>query len=120
KLDELAANIHEHGVLQAIRVRPMGDRLELVFGERRVRAARLAGKTLIPATVVSMTDLEVIDAQLTENSQREDIDPIEEADGYVLRIEKTGCQPKEIAAIVGRHERHVWRRVLLGKLREKG
>lgn len=90
-LSELADSIAEHGVLQPIVVRPspVGG-YTIVAGERRWRAARLAGLTEIPAIVKDLTDSEAMEIALIENLQREDLDPVEEAVGYRQFMERCG------------------------------
>ncbi|MDP6438893.1 MAG: ParB/RepB/Spo0J family partition protein, partial [Candidatus Brocadiia bacterium] len=78
-LDRLAASVREAGVLQPIVVRPKGDMYELVMGERRLRAARLAGLDRIPAVVREVPDDRLLEFALIENVQREDLNPIEKA-----------------------------------------
>lgn len=103
-LGELAESIRQHGVLQPLLVRRQGDTYELIAGERRWRAARLAGLTSVPAVVRSETDN---DAQLVlgliENLQRTDLDPIEEARGLQRLTEDFGLTHDEIAQRIGKH-----------------
>lgn len=90
-LGELASSIAEHGVLQPILVRPSptGGYL-IVAGERRWRAARMAGLTEIPAAIREITDAQAMEIALIENLQREDLDPVEEAMGYKQLMERCG------------------------------
>ena len=81
-LSELAASIKEKGVLQPITVREKDGGFELVAGERRWRAAQMAGLAEIPAVVRDLADREVMEIALIENLQREDLNPIEEAEAY--------------------------------------
>lgn len=81
-LQELADSIGAHGVLNPVLVRPAGDGYELVHGERRWRAARLAGLAQIPAEVRDLSDEEVFEIALAENLQREDLTPVEEAEAF--------------------------------------
>jgi ParB family chromosome partitioning protein len=103
-LGELADSIRQHGVLQPLLVRRRGDVYELIAGERRWRAARLAGLSSVPAVVRSDTDN---DAQLVlgliENLQRTDLDPIEEARGLKRLTEDFGLTHEEIAQRIGKH-----------------
>jgi ParB family chromosome partitioning protein len=103
-LGELAESIRQHGVLQPILVRRLSDGYELIAGERRWRAARLAGLTAVPAVVRSDTGN---DAQLVlgliENLQRTDLDPIEEARGLHRLIEEFGLTHEEVAQRLGKH-----------------
>lgn len=101
KLDELAASIREHGVVQPILVRPFGEHFELVAGERRWRAAQLAGLTTVPAMVRSLSDQQSLEIALVENLQREDLNPIEEAKAYRSMVESVGLTQDEIARRIG-------------------
>ena len=103
-LGELAESIRLHGVLQPLLVRPLADGYELIAGERRWRAARLAGLQAVPAVVRSDAGN---DAQLVlgliENLQRTDLDPIEEARGLRRLIEEFGLTHEEVANRLGKH-----------------
>jgi ParB family chromosome partitioning protein len=77
---ELAASIKEYGVVQPVLVRAVGDRFELVAGERRLRAAREAGLSHIPAIVREMSDAQALEIALVENLQREDLNPMDQAE----------------------------------------
>src|SRR3954452_25590155 len=91
-LAALSASIRAHGVLQPLVVRQVGDRFQLVAGERRLRAARAAGLGAVPVTVVDFNDQQVLEAALVENIQRADLKPIEKAQGfkeYLTRYEMT-------------------------------
>ncbi len=102
-LEELASSISQHGVLQPILVRPTPDgRYQIVAGERRWRASRLAGKTTIPVIIRSLSDLEAMTFALIENLQREDLNPIDEALGYKKLMEVTGLTQEQTAKQVGR------------------
>jgi len=78
-INELAASIREHGVLQPILVRPSGDTYEIIAGERRWRASKVAGKETIPAIVERFDDATALEIALIENLQREDLSPLDEA-----------------------------------------
>lgn len=102
-LAELAESIRQHGVLQPILVRPVpSGGYRIVAGERRWRASRLAGRTTIPAVVRNLSDLEAMTIALIENLQREDLDPIEEAEGYQKLMDASGYTQEEISKSVGR------------------
>jgi ParB/RepB/Spo0J family partition protein len=88
-LDELAASIRAHGLLQPILVRPLRKDFELVVGARRLRAAQLAGLTSIPAQVKALDDRSAREVQIIENLQRQDVHPLEEADGYNALLDST-------------------------------
>jgi ParB family chromosome partitioning protein len=103
-LGELAESIRLHGVLQPLLVRRLADGYELIAGERRWRAARLAGLTSVPAVVRSDAgNDEQLVLGLIENLQRTDLDPIEEARGFSRLIEEFGLTHEEVAQRVGKH-----------------
>lgn len=102
KLEELAASIREHGVIQPIIVRENGDMYELVAGERRWRAAKKLGHTTIPAIIKEYTDGEVMEIALIENLQREDLNPIEEAAAYKQLMEEFGLTQDELSKKIGK------------------
>lgn len=103
ELDVLAASISAHGVLQPIVVRGLanGD-YQLIAGERRVRAARQAGLIQVPAVIRDPTDEEMIELALIENLQRTDLNPLEEAMGFRVLIERFGLAHEAVANRVGR------------------
>src|SRR5213075_1404211 len=97
KLNELAQSIRANGVVQPLLVRPMDGRFELIAGERRWRAAQLAGLFRVPAIVRDVSDDKVLELALIENIQREDLNPIEEARAYKKLIEKVGLTQEVVA-----------------------
>lgn len=100
---ELADSISQHGVLQPLLVRPIfGGGYQIVAGERRWRAARMAGLSELPAMVREMNDGEVMELALIENLQREDLTPLEEARGYQTLLEKYELTQEEVAKTVGK------------------
>src|ERR1700736_1088489 len=101
-LQELVESIRQHGIIQPLIVRPMNGRHELIAGERRWRAAQEAGLTEVPVIIRSATDLEVLELSLIENLQREDLNPIEEAQGYARLAGEFGMRQEDIALKVGR------------------
>ena len=103
-LGELAESIRLHGVLQPLLVRPLGDGYELIAGERRWRAARLAGLHTVPAVVRgdASNDSQLV-LGLIENLQRTDLDPIEEARGLRRLIEEFGLTHEDVAQRLGKH-----------------
>jgi len=102
-LDELAASIREHGVMQPILVRPIdGGRFEIVAGERRWRAAQRAGLAEIPALVKAVPDQSALALALIENIQREDLNPLEQANGLQRLIDEFGMTHDAAAKAVGR------------------
>jgi len=106
-LQELASSIKEHGVLQPVLVRPVGDYYEIIAGERRWRAAEMAGLQIIPALVKEMEDIEAAEISLVENLQREDLSAIEEARAYKNLIEQYNYTQELIAARVGKSRAYV-------------
>ena len=101
-LEELAASIREHGVLQPILVTETLDGYQLVAGERRVRAARLAGLDHIPALIRQLADRDQLEIALVENVQRADLDAIEEALAYRQLVEEFGLTQERVAERVGK------------------
>jgi ParB family chromosome partitioning protein len=102
-LKELAESIKLNGVLQPIVVRRSGDRYQLILGERRLRAAKLAGKGTIPAIVREVDDAESLRHALMENLQREDLNPMEEARGYEALKDEFGLSVNDIAGMIGKN-----------------
>ena len=102
-LEELAASITENGLLQPILVREYGeDRYQIIAGERRFRASKLAGLTEIPAIVLDKDDRKAAEIALIENVQREDLNPIEEALGYKALADEYGLTQEELSFKVGK------------------
>jgi len=106
-IDELADSIAERGVLQPILLRPHGDGFEIVAGERRWRAAQRARLHTIPAIVRDIDDSTTAEIALIENVQREDLNAIEEAEGYRQLIERHGHTQDNIAKLVHKSRSHV-------------
>lgn len=102
KLAEMAASIRSKGVLQPVLIRKRGTDVTLVAGERRMRAAKLAGLTEIPAIVVGLTDQELLEVALIENLQRDDLNPVEEARAFEQLVHKFGLTHEEVAKRVGK------------------
>jgi len=107
KLDELAQSIRSTGIIQPLLVRPKGGLFELVAGERRWRAAQLAGLARIPAIVRDIPDERLLEMALVENIQRQELNPIEEALAYKRLIESLGLTQEEVAQRVGRDRTYV-------------
>jgi ParB family chromosome partitioning protein len=102
-LAELAASIRAQGVMQPILARPLpGGRFEIIAGERRWRAARMAGLTTVPALVKDIPDSQALAAALIENIQREDLNPLEEAAGIQRLVQEFGLTHQAIAETLGR------------------
>src|SRR3989440_2549908 len=102
KLEELAQSIRTTGIIQPLLVRPSGGLFELVAGERRWRAAQLAGLARVPAIVRDIPDDKLLELALIENIQREELNPIEEANAYKKLIESLGLTQEQVADRVGR------------------
>jgi ParB family chromosome partitioning protein len=106
-IDELADSIAERGVLQPILLRPHGDGYEIIAGERRWRAAQRARLHSIPAIVRDVDDASAAEIALIENIQREDLNAIEEAEGYKQLIDNHGHNPDDIGRLVHKSRSHV-------------
>lgn len=102
-LSDLAQSISQHGLLQPLLVRPLPiGGYQIVAGERRYRACRMAGLTEVPVTIRELSDTETMELALIENIQREDLSPIEEALGYKALIDEHGFSQEEVATSVGK------------------
>ena len=102
-LQELADSITQHGVLQPLLVRPLvTGGYQLVAGERRWRASRMAGLKEVPVVVKELSDVETMEIAIIENLQREDLNPIEEAEGLQALIDRCGFTQEEVATSVGK------------------
>jgi ParB/RepB/Spo0J family partition protein len=126
-LNGLAASIKAQGVVQPILVRPNGGagKYEIVVGERRWRASKLAGLTDIPANVRELTDAQALEVAVIENNQREDLHPLEEAEGYeaLLKCKHEDNKPytvDDIVAKIGRSRSYVYQKLKLCELIEEG
>lgn len=116
KLNELAASIRAHGVLLPILLRRDGGRFEVVAGERRLRAARIAGLDTVPALVKELSSHQALEVALVENLQREDLNPIEQAEAYLKLQDEFGLTQEEVARRVGRDRSSVANALRLLKL----
>ena len=114
-LKELADSIKEHGVFQPIIVKKSIKGYEIIAGERRVRASKLAGKTTIPAIIRDFSDEQMMEIALLENLQRENLTSIEEAEAYHMMLEKLHFTQEELATKVGKSRSHITN--ILGLLR---
>ncbi len=113
-LDELAASIREHGVLQPILVRPIGpNRYQLIAGERRWRSSRLAGLDSIPALIEEIDDDTALEISIIENLQREDISPLDEAAMYDRMVSEHGYSIRKLADKLGKDKGYVENRLRL-------
>lgn len=102
-LQELADSISQHGILQPLLVRPLvSGGYQLVAGERRWRASRMAGLKEVPVVIKELSDVETMEIAIIENLQREDLNPIEEAEGLQALIDKCGFTQEDVAVSVGK------------------
>jgi len=111
-LTELADSIREHGVLQPILVRPVGSQYELIAGERRWRASRLAQRAAIPAIVVEFDEQTALEVSIIENLQREDVSPLEEA-AMFRKMTELGYSVRQLAQKIGKDKGYVENRIRL-------
>ena len=118
-LEQLAASIEQHGLLQPVVVRRHEGGYQLIMGERRLRAARIAGKTSIPAIVRDAGEADSLKLALLENLQREDLNPIEEAKGYFELREEFGFSTADIARMIGKDRSTIANTLRLLSLPEK-
>ncbi len=116
RLEELASSIREHGVLQPILVRPLGAQYQLVAGERRLSAAQRAGLMKIPAVVKDVPDDRLLELALIENIQREQLNPIEEAQAYQRLLEALGTTQEDLASRLGKERSTIANSLRLLKL----
>ena len=118
-LNELSQSIKEHGIIQPITVRKIGDKYELIAGERRWRAARMADFDCVPCNVVEITDTESAEIALLENLQREDLNFIEEAEAYYNLINDHKFTQEELAKRMGKKQSTIDNKLRLLKLSSK-
>lgn len=119
KLEELADSIREHGLIQPLVVRKSTNGYEIVAGERRWRAARKIGIKEIPAIVKELSDEENMLLAIIENMQREDLDPIEEAEGISQMIETYGLSQEQVSKSLGKSRPYITNQLRLLKLPEE-
>lgn len=119
ELDELAESIRERGIIQPIVVRALqGDMFEIIAGERRWRAAQRAGLHDVPIAVVDANDAQSLEYAIIENVQRADLNPIEEASGYLALMDDFNRTQEDVARIVGKSRPHIANTMRLLKLSE--
>lgn len=119
-LNELADSIIQHGVLQPLLVRPLPNGgYQLVAGERRWRASRKAGLKEVPVVIKELSDIETMEIAIIENLQREDLNPIEEAEGLQALIDRCGFTQEEVATSVGKSRPAIANALRLLKLPEE-
>mgnify|MGYP002512075179 CR=1 FL=1 len=118
-IQELSDSIKEHGILQPIIIRKKGTTYEIVAGERRFRAAKLAGLDELPAIIRDLTDQETMELAILENLQREDLTPIEEAEAYNKLMENLKMTQEQLAFRLGKSRSHIANHIRLLGLPEK-
>ena len=119
-LDELAASVREHGVLQPILVRPLDDgQFQLIAGERRWRATRAAGLATIPALVEEIDDDTALEISIIENLQREDLSPLDEASMYDRMVREHGYSVRRLAQKLGKDKGYLENRLRLADAPEE-
>ncbi|WP_042478388.1 ParB/RepB/Spo0J family partition protein [Bacillus ndiopicus] len=118
-LEELAQSIKEHGIIQPIIARKKGRKFEIIAGERRYRAAKLAGLAEIPVIVKEMTEQQMMEVAILENLQREDLTPIEEAEAYSSLIEQLNFTQEDLANRLGKSRPHIANHIRLLQLPEE-
>ncbi len=117
ELQDLASSIRQHGIVQPVVVRTVGDsRYEIIAGERRWRAAQLAGFTDVPVIVRDVDDRTALELAIVENVQRSDLNPLEEAMGYEQLIAEHGYTQNDLGEIIGKSRSHVANSLRLLKL----
>lgn len=114
-IEQLAISIRSVGILEPLVVRPAGNHYEVVCGERRYRAAIAAGLERVPASVRPLTDDQALEIMVIENLQREDVNPLEEGDGFA-RLLKADYGLEKLAARIGRSKKYIYDRIKLGSL----
>ncbi|WP_431028521.1 ParB/RepB/Spo0J family partition protein [Lysinibacillus sp. LZ02] len=118
-LKELAESIKEHGIIQPIVVRPKEKKYEIIAGERRFRAAQMAGLKEVPAIVKDMTEQQMMEVAILENLQREDLTPIEEAEAYSSLIENLNFTQEQLAKRLGKSRSYIANHIRLLQLPEE-
>lgn len=119
KMEELISSIKEKGVIQPVLVRPKKEGYELIAGERRLQAAKRLGFTQLPAIIKDVDDVEALQLSLIENIQREELNPLEEAQAYHRLIAEFGFTQEKIAQVVGKDPSSVSNTLRLLKLPEE-
>lgn len=119
ELDELAKTIMSVGIIEPIVVRKVGEKYQLISGERRWRACQLAGYKKIPAVVKQVDDVQALEMGIIENIQREELNPIEEARAYDYWMNQTGLKPSDLADRVGKDRSTITNLIRLLKLPEE-
>ncbi|PRX08357.1 UNVERIFIED_ORG: ParB family chromosome partitioning protein [Martelella mediterranea] len=118
-LRDLAASVRQHGIVQPVVVRTIGEnRFEIIAGERRWRASQLAGLSEVPVLIRDVDDRTALEIAIVENVQRADLNPLEEANGYELLMAEHGYTQNDLGEIIGKSRSHVANSLRLLKLPE--
>ena len=118
-LNDLSASIKQHGIIQPLIVRKLGEKYEIIAGERRYIAATMAGLTSVPAVITEVDDQTSAEVALVENVQRKDLTPIEEARSYKNLMEKNNMTQEEVAKKMGLSQSAVANKLRLLNLSER-
>lgn len=118
KLRELAQSAKEHGILEPLLVRPKNGKHEIVAGARRYRAAKIAELVTLPVRIMELGDAQALEIQVIENLQREDVHPLEEAEGYARLLKSGAYNADQLAAKVGKDRSYIYKRIQLTELIE--
>jgi ParB family chromosome partitioning protein len=119
RIDELAESIRQNGLIQPIVVARRDDKFEVIVGERRLRAARIAGLRKIPAYIKDLSGQRALEIALIENIQREDLNPIEEASAYRMILERERITQEELSARIGKSRSYIANMIRLLELPKK-
>ena len=118
-LNELASSIKEHGIIQPLVLRKVGDKYEIIAGERRYKAAYIAGLTKVPAVIIDLNDNESAEVAIVENIQRRDLSPIEEAKSYKKLLDRGYLTQDQLASRMGKAQATVSNKLRLLNLDEE-
>ena len=118
-LNELAESIRQHGIIQPLVLRKIGDKYEIIAGERRYKASYIAGLTKVPAVKIDLNDNESAEVAIVENIQRKDLSPIEEAKSYKKLLDRGYLSQDQLASRMGKNQSTVSNKLRLLNLDEK-
>ena len=118
-LNELAESIRQHGIIQPLVLRKIGDKYEIIAGERRYKASYIAGLTKVPAVIIDLNDNESAEVAIVENIQRKDLSPIEEAKSYKKLLDRGYLTQDQLASRMGKYQSTVSNKLRLLNLDEK-
>ena len=118
-LNELAASIKEHGIIQPLVLRKIGDKYEIIAGERRYKASYIAGLTEVPAVIINLNDNESAEVAIVENIQRKDLSPIEEAKSYKKLLDRGYLTQDQLATRMGKTQATISNKLRLLNLDEE-